>query len=473
MLDRLRRHIVHIEQFLMNPLLRNPQRPKQILRRRHHPERPAQPEMVHIRNRHNRFEQRTQLVRIQPPGEQLRLTRLPGQHMHKFQPSRVPILQISQIVREHHRVSTPIPIQHSHRSIRRSQQRGRNRQHRRNPGPGSDQHMMPASSEIRRERPSRRGDLNRIPGTNLIDQPRREHPVRHQPHPDPRPLPRRSANRIRPPLVPPVDKTPQSQRLPRRERVDRSQLLRHVERHGHGVVTKPLDLSHPQRMEPGTAGNGGSHSNLLDVFERLPARPAPPQRFARSRAEPGLLLRIHRPAMRTSHPPHRRPQRQRNRPGSPPRRGPRRRDPGLRQLPPPVRADPIRRPSRFQYRTDLNRGVPGAPQRVLQVVPHRVHRRTTGVGRRNRHRHPTVLFGHFTQHTQIRERQHRQLRISDRRSHGDRGHHVAPGIARATLCSSASRKPICSVCTPSRPIRPETPAIAPTSGRSNVAAANA
>ncbi len=112
----------------------------------------------------------------------------------------------------------PVPVQHGHLRVRVPQGGGGDRQHRRDAGPGRDQHVPARDLQVRGERARRRLHLDPSPGrTSRTSQPdtapsgTSRTPIRSA-------LAGRGADRVRPPLLPAVDDPPQRQRLTRPER---------------------------------------------------------------------------------------------------------------------------------------------------------------------------------------------------------------------------------------------------------------
>ena len=129
-----------------------------------------------------------QLGRVEPAAEQVGLARLAGQQVHQFEPGRVAVLQVGQLLGEHHRVGAPVAVQDAHRGRRRVPQHGRrDRQHRGDPGPGRDQHVPAAGVEVGGERAGRRRRPRpRRPARSSCTSQRGEQPAGHLAHADPR-----------------------------------------------------------------------------------------------------------------------------------------------------------------------------------------------------------------------------------------------------------------------------------------------
>ena len=123
----------------------------------------------------------------------------------------------------------------------------------------------------------------------------------------------RGADRVRPPLLAPVELPAQGERLARPEGELVCQVRRHLEGDGDGVRAQPLDVGDPQRVEAGAATHGRRRaagrwsarwarpSDLLDVLERFAAGAAAPQGLAGRGAEAGGLLGVRRAAARAGH----------------------------------------------------------------------------------------------------------------------------------------------------------------------------
>src|SRR5215831_10587002 len=177
----------------------------------HHAVRPAQPPVVDIRHVAERGQQPSQSRRIQPAAEQLDLLRLAGQYVCQLQPLRITVLQVGDLVGEHHRVGAPVPVQQRRVRPRVGQRRRRDRQHRRDARTRGDQHVPPRRAQIRGERPRRRLDLDPLPRPHLVHQPAGHRAAWHLADADAQGLAGRSADRVRAPLVPPAQQAPERQ----------------------------------------------------------------------------------------------------------------------------------------------------------------------------------------------------------------------------------------------------------------------
>ena len=107
---------------------------------------------------------------VDPAAQQIRVLRLAGQHVHELQPGRKPILEVGQLLGEHHRARVPVAVHQRERARRLGRQRGRDqREDRRDAGPGRDGDVATGAlgRERRREVAERRHHLDRVPGAEL------------------------------------------------------------------------------------------------------------------------------------------------------------------------------------------------------------------------------------------------------------------------------------------------------------------
>ena len=90
-------------------------------------------------------------VGVDPAGQQLGVLRLAGEHVHDVQPGRVAVLEVGQLLGEHHRSRVPVAVHQGERAVRLGGQRGGDqRQHRRDAGAGRDRGVV--AHRVRRER---------------------------------------------------------------------------------------------------------------------------------------------------------------------------------------------------------------------------------------------------------------------------------------------------------------------------------
>ena len=61
-----------------------------------------------------RRQEQAQLGGVEAAAEQLRLAWLAGQHVDQLDPSGRPVLEVGELVGEHHRVGAPVAVQHRH-----------------------------------------------------------------------------------------------------------------------------------------------------------------------------------------------------------------------------------------------------------------------------------------------------------------------------------------------------------------------
>ena len=134
---------------------------------------------------------------VQAAVEQLDLLGFPAEHVHQAQPVRVTVLEVGQLVGEHHRVVAPVAVQQRYLGLAvRGQHRGGDRQHRGDPAARRDQHVLARRGQVRHERARRRLHLEHVAGPDLVHQPPGHRAAGHLADPDARaagPRPRRSS----------------------------------------------------------------------------------------------------------------------------------------------------------------------------------------------------------------------------------------------------------------------------------------
>ena len=118
-------------------------------------------------------EQSAQPVGVEPAREQLDVTRLARQHVHELEAGAVAVLQVGQLLGEHHRCwSSGCRRAASAASPGWRQHRRGDRQHRRDARPGGDA-QVPAAVRGRAEAAAGRLHLDLVAGPHLVDQPLR------------------------------------------------------------------------------------------------------------------------------------------------------------------------------------------------------------------------------------------------------------------------------------------------------------
>ena len=132
----------------------------------------------------------------------------------------------------------------------RREQRGCDAEHRGDPGTRGDQHVAPdVAGQVRHEPPLRRQHVERVTDLNLVDEVRRHRPAGDLADADPRRSPLRRADRVRAPLVGPVDLAPDRQRLAGPEDEVLGEVVGHVEGDRDAVVGQPPHLADLERVE--------------------------------------------------------------------------------------------------------------------------------------------------------------------------------------------------------------------------------
>jgi hypothetical protein len=79
-----------------------------------HAERAAQPPVIHRRHLDRDRQQRAQLGGVEPAVEQLDLLRLAAEQVDQADPRRVGVLEVGDLVGEHHRVVAPVAVEQRH-----------------------------------------------------------------------------------------------------------------------------------------------------------------------------------------------------------------------------------------------------------------------------------------------------------------------------------------------------------------------
>ena len=407
--------------------------------------------MVDRRERHQRGQQLAKAFALEPAREQLHVTGLAGEDVDEVEAGAVPVLQVGQLLGEHHRRRGPVAVQQRQPRVRVAQHRRGDRHHRRDPGAGGDAQVA-STVGLGAEAALRGLHLDLVTRTDLVDQPLREPTAGDQAYADPRPLPYLRADRVVAAMVLAVDDPAQGQGLPGLEVVRRTQVLGHVEGDGDRVVAEALDRADRQGVEVAPHARLGhqisftcSNGSRQDVQRYIALHAVGPNSEVSSTSPDPQRGQVNARRVGSNESP----------------TGPAGAAPGWRDAVPSqrlatLRRDPVARPGRAQ--ADAHLGLEaGVGEPVHEVVAHGGHRRAAGVRRRDRHDHPAVLLGDRPEHTEVLQGEHRHLRVGDGcRDRGRRTHQTPSGWARATDCISASRCESASVCRPSRPMPPAT-----------------
>ena len=88
-----------------------------------HAVRTAEPPVVGVSRVDHRGQQGADLLRVEPPGEQVRLPRLSGKDVDEFEPGRIAVFELGELVREHDRVTPAVAVDQGHRGSGFVQQR--------------------------------------------------------------------------------------------------------------------------------------------------------------------------------------------------------------------------------------------------------------------------------------------------------------------------------------------------------------
>jgi hypothetical protein len=248
--------LVDVEELEVHALAGYAELGQHLLGVEQHRVRPAQPDVVEPFDRDQRGQQPAQAVCVQPAGEQLDVARLPRQHVHELELRPVAVLEVRQVLREHHRATGAVAVEQRHLAGA-GQHAARDGEHRRDAGAGRDA-QVPAALEQRRvgaEPAARALHLHDVTGAHVADQPAAEQPVGDLAHADPRAGARRCGDGVLAALLGrspgSVDHAAQGQRLARGERELLGQVAGHLEGHRDRVVGELLDVRDRERVEGG------------------------------------------------------------------------------------------------------------------------------------------------------------------------------------------------------------------------------
>ena len=119
--------------------------------------RAAQEPVVDAVGRHQRLEDPAQPVGVEPPGQQLDVLGLAGEHVHDLEPVGEAVLEVVHLVEEHHRAAGPVGVDQGHeRAGLALEDRRHDREHRRDA----------------RSRPrSRRSASRRVGSSSVVNRP--------------------------------------------------------------------------------------------------------------------------------------------------------------------------------------------------------------------------------------------------------------------------------------------------------------
>ena len=140
-LDGRRRGVLDVEQLAMNAVGRHVELVEDLLGVDDHPVGPAQPPVIDVADRDVRRQQRAQLGGVEAAAQQLGFTRLAREHVDDLDSRRMTILEVGELVDEHHRVGTPIPVDHGDPAARIAEHRRGDRQRRGDSRAGDEHHV--------------------------------------------------------------------------------------------------------------------------------------------------------------------------------------------------------------------------------------------------------------------------------------------------------------------------------------------
>jgi hypothetical protein len=202
------RGVLDVEQLAVDPPPRHAELGEQADRVLHQAERAAQPPVVHRGHVDGDRQQRAQLGRVEPAVEQLDLLRLAAEHVDQADPLRVGVLEVGDLVGEHHRVVAPVAVEQGDGGlVLRGEHGGGDGQYRGDPAARRDQHVVAGHVQVGGERAGRRLDLDDVAGPYLVHQPAGDGAARHLAHPDARRAAPGRADGIGPALVAAADRS--------------------------------------------------------------------------------------------------------------------------------------------------------------------------------------------------------------------------------------------------------------------------
>ena len=199
------------------------------------------------------IEQRARLFAIDPPVQQRNILRLAGKHVNQVEAREVGVLQLGELVAEHHGPRRAVAVEQREFAFGLRGKRGADdRQQRRDAAAGGEADVLARARRIGRdaEMAERRHHIEAIAGGQRFAGPGREHPAGALLDGDAqRAVLHRRAYRVRATDVLPVDGRAHGDVLARFEAERRRELGGHRERERHGVARLALDRCERQRME--------------------------------------------------------------------------------------------------------------------------------------------------------------------------------------------------------------------------------
>ena len=212
--------------------------------------------MVHHGDVDGDRQQRAQLAWVEPTVEQLHFLRLTAEHVDQADPRRVRVLEVGDLVGEHHRVVAPVAVQQRDGRVGMCGEYGAgDGQDGRDPAARGDQDMVPSYVEVGGEGSRRRLDVDHVPGPDLVHEPAGHRTPRHLADADARRAAPGRADRVGAALIATADR----QGLPGGEGERVKQPDGDVEGHRGGVIGERVDAAHGQPMELGPGRNRAGH----------------------------------------------------------------------------------------------------------------------------------------------------------------------------------------------------------------------
>ena len=249
------RLVLDVEQLAMDAAARDAELAQHPDRVFDHAERAAQPPVVRCGHVDGDRQQRAQLAGVEPAVEQLHFLRFAAEHVDQADPLRVGVLEVGDLVGEHHRIVAPVAVEQGDGGlVLRGEHGSGDGQDGGDPAARGDQDVVRGGVQIGGERARRRLHVDHVAGPDLVHQPAGHRAACHLPHADARRAPGGRADRVGPPFVAAAD----GHRLPGREGEPVRQPGRHVEGHRGRVVGQRVDPRHGERVERGPAGGGGT-----------------------------------------------------------------------------------------------------------------------------------------------------------------------------------------------------------------------
>ena len=111
-LGRRRGGVLDVEQLTVQPLDWNPELAEHLLGVDDHSVRTAHPPVVDVGDRDQPGQEQPELRGVEATAEQLRLAWLARQHVNELDPRRLAVLEVGELVGEHHRVRAPVAVKH-------------------------------------------------------------------------------------------------------------------------------------------------------------------------------------------------------------------------------------------------------------------------------------------------------------------------------------------------------------------------